>query len=150
MKITRLDAQNVQDGGSEVLVTDSKLVNLWTLGIANDETGTYTTHIVFNGTPDEAHRLFDNLFHNYVDGCCQNLGCDAQVMYIVGKKVIKTALYGWDETNYTMKFMVYCDGNASAILAELKTDLIPGGISIIVVEPSILYGNSCVVNIITD
>jgi len=139
---TALDPKAVQNGGSEVLITDARIVNLWTLGLANDAMGTYTTHIIFAGDPETAHHLLDSKLSNYVNGCCLSLGCDARVEYIANGRLVKTVEYGWTESNYTMIFKVYCNGNAKACLELMKANMVPYGVSVIVVQPCIVneYG----------
>jgi hypothetical protein len=79
------------------------------LCLGNDGQGLETTHIVYSGSPAEAHKLLDRVFHCFVDSCCLELGCDARAIYVVAGETVHAAEYGWDDGSYTMTFIVHCE-----------------------------------------
>ncbi len=123
-----IDLDNEAEGLGMLIVTDAQLLirpavpgqhyryeqhdadhAYGVLCLGNDGQGHETTHIVFSGSPAEAHKLLDRVFHCYVDACCLELGCDARVLYLVDGETVDYHTYGWDDGHYTMTFFVHCN-----------------------------------------
>ena len=118
------EIRNLEDGDgyATLLVSDPFLLTgwPWMLNVVNDNRQCYIAHI-FSGTRTSlaAHHIFDSVFHDYVNGCCYNLGCDATVEYVVDDEVVMTKEYGWDDGSYSMTFRVYCRPDVDDLLTTL-------------------------------
>lgn len=78
------------------------------LNLGNDM-GVYNWHIISHIDVRSTQRLLDRVFYAYVDGCCLQLWCDAIVDYSVDFDEVATKEYGFEDGEYTMRFIVHCN-----------------------------------------
>ena len=78
------------------------------LDLGNAQYGIVEGHIIFAGTPDEAHTLLDRVFHYYVDGCVMQLDCSARVLYKAGNVTLRIEEYGVTGGAYELCYNVHC------------------------------------------
>lgn len=119
---TPIDPGTIEDGSGTLFIMDAEQLidDGWLLGIANTNMECYTVHIMFAGSPAEAHRLLDSTFHDYINDCCLQLGCDARVDYIVDGVIVMSPEYGWDDGSYSQNFRVYCNADTGLIASVLS------------------------------
>lgn len=93
------------------------------LNLAHDY-DSHVCHIVFDGTPEEARKLLDRVFYAYLDVCCMELWCDAEVMYFEQGDLAFTTHHGFTDGSYTLSYYVHCnvpEAQAEELIRALVT-----------------------------